>query len=155
MSSLFILSTLPNANLISVDTWEGADEHHDTPHLNAIEKNFDKNLYSYVERLTKFKGTSFEFFSKNTFKERFDLIYVDGSHHTNDVIIDAIKSFELLKIGGILIFDDYIWGYYKNPMDNPAGAINSFLQLKKGAFEILSVYGQLILKKTRNDRAMS
>ncbi len=71
------------------------------------------------------------------------------------MIIDAIKSFELLKIGGILIFDDYIWGYYKNPMDNPAGAINSFLRLKKGAFEILSVYGQLILKKTRNDRAMS
>ncbi len=152
LSSLFILSTFPNANLISVDTWEGADEHQNNPHLNAIEQNFDKNLHSYVERLTKFKGTSFEFFSKNTVKERFDLIYVDGSHHTDDVIVDAIKSFELLKIGGILIFDDYIWGYYKNPMDNPAGAINSFLRLKKGAFEILSVYGQLTLKKTRNGR---
>lgn len=155
LSSLFILSTFPNANLISVDTWEGADEHQNNPHLNAIEQNFDKNLHSYVERLTKFKGTSFEFFSKNTVKERFDLIYVDGSHHTDDVIVDAIKSFELLKIGGILIFDDYIWGYYKNPMDNPAGAINSFLRLKKGAFEILSVYGQLTLKKTRNGRELT
>jgi hypothetical protein len=154
MSSLFILSTLPNANLTSVDTWEGADEHQGDPFLNVIEKNFDKNLHSYAGRLTKFKGTSFEFFSKNKVKERFDLIYVDGSHHTDDVIVDGIKSFELLKIGGILIFDDYIWGYYKNPMDNPAGAINSFLTLKKGAFEILSVYGQLILKKTRDGRTM-
>jgi len=26
-----------------------------------------------------------------------DVVYVDGSHHCNDVIVDAIKGFELLK----------------------------------------------------------
>jgi len=154
MSSLFVLSTLPKSTLTSVDTWEGADEHQGNSALNSIESNFDRNIQNYRNRSIKFKGTSYKFFSENTVKEYFDLIYVDGSHHTDDVIVDAIKSFELLKIGGIMIFDDYIWGYYSNPIDNPAGAINSFLRLKKGAFEILFVYGQLILKKTKNGRLL-
>lgn len=152
MSSLFILSTLPNANLISVDTWGGADEHQGNAVLDVIEDNFDKNIYAYRDRLSKFKGTSFEFFNENKNKDRFDLIYVDGSHHTDDVIVDAIKSFELLKIGGIMIFDDYFWVHYSKPMDNPAGAINAFLRLKKGSYEILSVYSQLLLKKVRDGR---
>ena len=39
----------------------------------------------------------------------FDLIYIDGSHQASDVLVDAIMSFELLKLGGVMIFDDYIW----------------------------------------------
>tara|TARA_R110002110_G_scaffold119309_2_gene293735 strand:+ start:19812 stop:20003 length:192 start_codon:yes stop_codon:yes gene_type:complete len=59
------------------------------------------------------------------------LTYVNGSHHKNDVIIDAVKCFEMLKVGGIMIFDDYFWQYYPDAIDNPAGAINTFLRLKK------------------------
>lgn len=44
--------------------------------------------------------------------ERFDFIYVDGSHRSPDVIYDAILSFGLLKKGGIMIFDDYQGGPY-------------------------------------------
>jgi predicted O-methyltransferase YrrM len=87
-------------------------------------------------------------------KNSFDLIYIDGSHHTDDVIVDAIKGFELLKVGGIMIFDDYFWGYYNKPIDNPAGAVNAFLRLKEGAFEIECIYRQLILKKIKDGRTI-
>lgn len=154
MSSLFILATLPKATLISVDTWQGADEHQGSSTLQTIESNFDKNIEAYRDRSTKFKGTSFNFFNDYVVKNSFDLIYIDGSHHTDDVIVDAIKGFELLKVGGIMIFDDYFWGYYNKPIDNPAGAVNAFLRLKEGAFKIECIYGQLILKKLKDGRTV-
>jgi hypothetical protein len=36
----------------------------------------------------------------------------------------------VLKTGGVMIFDDNLWRYYKKPSDNPAAAINTFLKLK-------------------------
>jgi predicted O-methyltransferase YrrM len=40
---------------------------------------------------------------------RFDMIYVDGSHHASDVLFDMVVGWELLKPGGVMICDDYLW----------------------------------------------
>jgi hypothetical protein len=148
LSSFFLLQTLPYAKITCVDTWEGADEHKGQDVLNRIENTFDANLSVYKDRLTKFKGTSFSFFNSQNKRAQFDLIYIDGSHHCDDVIVDAVKGFEQLNVGGIMIFDDYFWRHYKRKIDNPAGAINSFLKLKRGCYEIIAVYHQLIIRKT-------
>ena len=68
LSSYFILSELPKAQLTCVDTWKGADEHVDGTEsskivLSKIEQNFDNNLSQFSSRLTKYKGTSLSFFS--------------------------------------------------------------------------------------------
>ena len=39
----------------------------------------------------------------------YDLIYVDGSHTARDVLQDAVLGWGLLKRGGLMIFDDYLW----------------------------------------------
>ena len=153
LSSFFILSSLPTAELTCVDTWQGADEHKDgtaaTSHvLNSIEKKFDKNLSGFSGRLTKYKGTSQQFFNEFLSKHSFDFIYVDGSHHCDDVIIDAIKCFEMLKVGGVMVFDDYFWRYYPKVLDNPAAPINMFLRLKEGSYKIIRLYYQIIIEKT-------
>ena len=62
-------------------------------------------------------------------------------------MIDAIKCFEALKVGGVMIFDDFLWRYYKNPMSNPAGAINAFLKINKGNYRIVFVYYQIAIEK--------
>lgn len=152
LSAFFILSELPSANLTCVDTWEGADEHKDgtaatVEVLSSIERTFDSNLSGFKDRLTKYKGTSLSYFNSDFEPNRFDLIYVDGSHHSDDVVCDAIKCFEMLRVGGIMIFDDYFWSYYVNDIDNPAGAINSFLRLKRRRLEILCFDYQIIIKK--------
>ena len=46
-----------------------------------------------------------------------DFIYVDGSHQAHDVLCDAILSFKLLRVGGIVCFDDYLWGRSAFPME--------------------------------------
>ena len=42
--------------------------------------------------------------------EFFDIIYIDGNHEPEYVLEDAVLSFRKLKVGGIMIFDDYGWG---------------------------------------------
>lgn len=37
----------------------------------------------------------------------YDILYVDGSHLAADVLTDAILGWGLVKVGGIIIFDDY------------------------------------------------
>ena len=45
--------------------------------------------------------TSDEFFKNN--KDQFDLIFIDGLHHYNQVKKDIINSVEVLKDGGIIL----------------------------------------------------
>ena len=85
----------------------------------------------FKDRVTKYKGTSYSFFNDYLEENTFNLIYIDGSHYCDDVIIDTIKSFKMLKSGGVMIFDDYLWRYYSKDIDNPAAAINVFLKLKR------------------------
>lgn len=151
MSSVFVLSHLPRCHLQCVDTWSGAQEHQGMRELKTVEEKFDENVSEFGTRLSKFKGTSHEFLSGQTPPQRFDLIFVDGSHRSGDVIVDAFKSFELLEVGGVMVFDDYFWKYYREPKDNPAAAINAFLRLKRGSYELVAVYWQLVIRKTKDD----
>ncbi|MBL6431537.1 MAG: class I SAM-dependent methyltransferase [Alphaproteobacteria bacterium] len=108
---------------------------------------FDKNTSAFSGRITKHKGTSLSFYHASDGRERYDLIYVDGSHRSDDVIVDAVNCFRMLTDGGILIFDDYFWTYYEAELENPASAINAFLRMKRHRLEILSFDYQLIVRK--------
>jgi predicted O-methyltransferase YrrM len=155
LSSYFILGSLPNAELMCVDTWRGADEHTSgyaatEQVLSNIESSFDANTAPFAARLTKYQGTSFSFFNEDSKGRKFDLIYIDGSHHCDDVIVDAVKCFQILKVGGLIIFDDYLWKWYPRAADNPAAAVNAFLRLKKGSYKLVRVYTQLVIEKTKD-----
>lgn len=147
MSSLFILTELPNATLTAVDTWSGSDEHQGKDVLSKIESNFDSNLSRVSNRLNKYKGTSYQYFNDCQPNQFFDLIFIDGSHFSDDVLIDGVKSFQHLKLNGIMIFDDYFWRIYGRDFDNPCVAINSFLRLKKDLYRVINVYGQIAIEK--------
>lgn len=151
LSSLFLLENLPKCQLTCADTWKGADEHKKDFIFNQVlknaENNFDRNTKIFNERLIKYKGTSFSFYNNKSTSEVYDFIYIDGSHFCDDLLIDSIKCFQLLKTGGVMIFDDYLWRYYKKPSDNPGAAINSFLILKKGQYKIICMYYQIAIEK--------
>jgi len=48
-----------------------------------------------------------DFFKKN--KIKFDMIYVDGDHHSDAVFRDLENSYLFLNVGGILAGDDLNW----------------------------------------------
>lgn len=150
MSTRFIAEHFGNATITCVDTWGGADEllvNPDQTKLSECEQRFDRNLAPFSARLHKCKMTSQAFFSAEPRKEAYDFVYVDGSHYVDDVMLDALCAFASLRVGGLLIFDDYQWNLYQNPIDAPAAAINAFLRLKAGQYRIVWVCWQVAIQK--------
>jgi len=77
-----------------------------------------------------------------------DFVYIDGSHGTPDVMEDAVLSFRLLKHGGIMAFDDYLWNDPKWGREGyPKPAIDAFLDAFKARLEVLEKSYQVWLRK--------
>jgi predicted O-methyltransferase YrrM len=138
-ASCYLIDKLGKNNFLEVhciDTWEESD---DIPKDQAelIEKRFDYNIQLAVNKTQnktkyfKYKSKSHLILSKMVSEEvgDFDLIYVDASHYAVDVLTDAVLSFKLLKAGGILIFDDYLWAGDENIIYYPKIAIDSFTNI--------------------------
>jgi predicted O-methyltransferase YrrM len=119
---------------------------------------FKSNLQPYLDRITIIEGYSQNELNK-LIPNSFDLIYVDGDHTSQAVFTDAMLSFPLLKSGGIMIFDDYLWmhdGPHTNEnihsphlhhLNNPYTGINAFLLYNRKYLEVLVSNWQMIIKK--------
>ena len=144
-SALFVANNFKNCDLIyCLDTWKGSDEHinYDS---KIIEKNFDDNLKDF-KNVYKIKDNSDNFFLKNN--NKFEVIYIDGSHLSSQVYKDCLNAWTILQANGFLICDDYIWSHYKKIEDNPCFAINAFLRAIKGQYSLFLVSNnQLFIKK--------
>ncbi len=116
--------------------------------FDSVERAFDRHIQPWKDRVTKKKMTSLRYLADLGSSEKFDLIYVDGSHHGDDVILDVVLCFEHLKVGGVMILDDYLWRYYPRSAEEPARAINSFLRLCEGRHKLLMAYRQVAIVKT-------
>ena len=119
-----------------VDTWEGGEDH-DKGIMQAVESRFDFNLEvlrrRYAADIYKIKAQSYLALSQllvnQNFVEHFDLIFIDGSHQSPDVILDCCLAYKLLKRGGVLILDDYIWRHELGILHEPKLAIDSFVNI--------------------------
>lgn len=149
-STLFLLTYFTQGQLIAVDTWAGMDEYQysATRDLRDLESRFDANVAPFAPRLTKRKGSSLHVLPQLLDEQqKFDVIYVDGSHFADDVLADGIAAWRLLKQGGVLIFDDFLSSHYPRWRANPAWAINLLLKYHAGEYNVLSAYYQIILRK--------
>ena len=142
LSASFFLKYLKKSKLVAVDSLNKK-----TPFY----KNFIKNKKKM--RNFQFYNISSDNFFKKYKNELFDIIYVDGGHDCIDVINDGKNSFKILKKGGILIFDDFLYEYNnknnirkKIESDFVIGGILLFLSKFKKV-EILYVGHQIIIRK--------
>ncbi len=61
-----------------------------------------------IKKMTFMKRYSQDVMLGNEFrKESFDFIYIDGHHTVISVMRDFVFTWPLLKVGGIMVFDDY------------------------------------------------
>jgi hypothetical protein len=80
-----------------------------------------------------------------------DLIYVDGSHRAKDVLLDATLGFELLNVGGVMLFDDAIsWRYGDSIHDSPKQAVDAFIACNWDRLKVLELPNgyQVAVQKT-------
>jgi len=121
-----------------VDPWIPYSEH---PNLdfNQIEKNFDKNTVNL--NIKKFKMFSSDFFKNNN--KNFDLIYIDGSHMSDDVFFDAMESFKILNKNGILFFDDF-FGHLIFDNNQPIDGVVRFLNtINTNSLKLIFINSQI------------
>lgn len=62
-------------------------------------------------------------------QEQYDFIYVDGSHCADVVLMDACMAFPLLKSGGIMLFDDYLWDHPEDHLDRCKMSVDAFVNM--------------------------
>jgi FkbM family methyltransferase len=75
---------------------------------------------------------------------RFSFIYLDGDHYSPMPYLDAVWCFAILKIGGHLLVDDYLW------CEETKESIDKFLNEFKGHYDIVRQGYQILIQKTSN-----
>lgn len=142
-SAIWVLENIlthPSAKLTGIDLFpEGTD--------------FKERYLSNVKLSgSEHKTTTIEGFSQVKLRDlpanAFDIIYIDGDHRANGVLADAVLSFGLLRDGGILIFDDYLWHAKQVPEDlRPQVAIDSFITAYRTSLEVIHRGYQVFIRK--------
>lgn len=165
-STCFLIDTLSQVNeseIHCVDTWEGGLEHKKKNlDMNEFEERFIHNVQVSLSKahfktsLQVHKGLSSDELPKllaDGKRGYFDFIYIDGSHTAPDVLSDAVMAFQLLRVGGVMVFDDYLWimseAQKKDPISHPKIAIDAFTNIycrKLNVFTYTPLY-QLYVEK--------
>lgn len=140
------------STLYAIDTFTGSPEYKGLA-FNKIESAFYKNIQAThrENQVNVMKMTSFEALlqlNTRTPLPQFDLIFIDASHEARDVMSDAVLSFPLLKVGGILIFDDYTWHKLQPAWYCPKPAIDAFLYAYRPFLKLHAMKSQVLVEKT-------
>jgi predicted O-methyltransferase YrrM len=152
MSACYFLWRLPKARITCVDSFAGHSGVGAVGEdLTRLEETFDRNL-SIVDgnRVRKLVGDSGRVLCDLIDEgQRFDVVYVDGSHLALDVLVDAALSWHVLEPGGLMIFDDYGWWEFLGPgrLVRPAPAIDAFLDLVRDDCEVVAKGDQVLIRK--------
>ena len=142
------------SRIIVIDTFEGSMEHRERGEyqLDALYDRFMRNIANHRAKVSVMRGRSQ--WILRTISDPFDFVYVDGSHVASDVLEDAVLSFRLLKLGGRLVFDDYVWNYYDDPHLNPRLGIDAFLNCFHNDYNLIvpsiPTPNQVCIEKTRD-----
>jgi len=137
--------THPTSTAVAVDIF-----------MDEYEASYDANILASgaAQRVTKIKEPSRTALRKLPL-DSFDIIYIDGSHTADDVLADAVLSWDLLREGGLIIFDDYAWGGRPKggslpPELLPRLPIDTFISAYRYEIELVSKGAQVILRKLDN-----
>jgi len=144
-----------------IDTWKGGVEH-DAADMAAIEEKFLRNIATAKTRSRSdvtvhvLKGASSALLASLVSEGHalsFDVIHVDGSHQCPDVLSDLVLSFQLCKVGGLIICDDYGWSLEahgsEDLLNQPKLAIDSFVNCYRRKLVLSGVsLRQAYLRKT-------
>ena len=109
----------PNTNIVSIDI--GLPVSKDEAISNVNKFNSNSNYYYYIEGDSKNEITLLKLKDiLNTFNNNdIDILFIDGDHSYKGVYDDFINYHELVKVGGFLVFDDYMDNKY-SPEVKPA-----------------------------------
>ena len=136
-----------------IDTWEGGEEH-GAEDMGAVDQRFQHNIDVAKGRFPNRKVHPYKCQSVIALAEEvqyardmYAFAYIDGSHVARDVLTDACMTWPLIAKGGIVVFDDYLWGDPRDILHRPKPAIDAFCNIFAEELDIIHVGYQAIIKK--------
>jgi predicted O-methyltransferase YrrM len=153
-SSVWIMENMMSdgEHLVCIDTWEGGEEHGEE-NMSEVEERFRHNMQIAKDKSPMRNFQTIKDFSYSALASLvgspfdFDFIYIDGSHKAPDVLTDACMAWPLLKKGGLMVFDDYMWGDPRDALHRPKIAIDAFTNIFGETVEIIHMGYQLVVRK--------
>jgi hypothetical protein len=134
----------------------------------VIEERFDRNIEAtgVAYKVKKIKGSSDKMLRELDLGQ-FDYVYIDGCHLAKLVLSDGVLSWDLVKPGGLIIFDDYYYlasrpeefnptkikfldeYLWKKKVKNssPKQAIDAFLKIYGPYLEVVFKKWQVVVRK--------
>ena len=147
-SALWFLKNIltdPTSKLLCVDTWNAGG---DMPYVEGdrLLTTFLDNIDPYRANCGIMRGKSQDVL-RSLPDEHYDFIYIDAAHDAASVLADSVLAWPLLKVGGIIVYDDYLWEPYDDPIRQPKMAVDAFLACYEGQYEVVAKEWQVCLKK--------
>ena len=133
-----------SSRYVGIDSWVDWDRHGVTG--EEVRNSASKRLEKYGDRVELISGWSMEELPKLK-PESFDLIYIDGNHDLVPVLMDSVLSWRLLKVGGVLLWDDY---GQRSRGRQPKKAVQGFLSALSGRYDVLFENWQMAIVKTKH-----
>ena len=130
---------------------------------------FTTNVEPWKDRVRIYRGHGFWTMRQHEarWEGEYDIIYVDANHDPAAVTLDAALAWRWLKVGGVMIFDDYLWlpaeltppsegwtkerqlqAIAKNPAHATKTGIDAFLASVTGRYEVVGRGYQMAVRKT-------
>jgi predicted O-methyltransferase YrrM len=142
------------SKITCIDLFNGELEENDMTNDSTLnlkyEEYFDYNILPFKDKVTKYKGWSSSILRKYPEEAIFDFAYIDASHTAYGTLEDAVLTHPLIKPGGIIIFDDYLWKdpNRTSPTDSPELGIDCFYNTYADFYEVIfNGYQVGLLKK--------
>jgi predicted O-methyltransferase YrrM len=144
----------PSGYVVCIDPWIGNGEH--APSGVAIDDKFTR-FKKNADIFNSKHGPKIQFvrdYSMNwltelqcDLKKHYDFIYIDGSHLAKDCLTDCILAWPLLRPGGLMCVDDYVWSDGKNANMSPKWAIDTFTSMWGDEMDIVGHGNQVVVRK--------
>lgn len=147
-----------SGSLTCIDNWKGGEEHSEDD-MAAVEARFDYNINLVT---TKFPNREVHKMKQSSIDAlatlvsggaQFDFIYIDGSHQSKDVMTDSCLAWHLLRVGGLMVWDDYLWGHPRDVLHKPKFAIDTFTTIFGEELSVIYTGYQMSVKKTGGTNA--
>ena len=128
---------------------------HPTAKITCIDLYFQEHFKGNIvktgaaDRVIELQGYSQDLLVNLT-SQYYDVAYIDGCHKPTSALQDAILSWRLVKVGGLMIFDDYEFTFPDSPEQDTKIGIDVFLEMFASQLEVVHKGYQLMVKKIGN-----
>jgi predicted O-methyltransferase YrrM len=155
MSTCWLLDhilTHESSRITCIDTFEGSIEHkleYNDSYIKSVQERFDFNISQtgVPNKVTKIVGSSQDVM-RSLPLINYDMLYIDGSHLASDALTDAVLGWGLVKVGGVIVFDDYDYTFPDDLEQDTKIGIDAFLKVFHKKVNIIHQAHQVIVEKT-------